>query len=146
MYLFPTVKILANVLLIKYWTQSPLVILILINKFSEEYQSQNINKFIHTQPTLIPIHSSLEICLQIIGWHFIYLLNNNNNEKRPTGSEFSVHSHRTYDQWFSLHHSASSEGQYTYYNSMVVCGDQKKLPESCRLLVLVAKTKDKRSK
>lgn len=47
---------------------------------------------------------------------------------------------------FSLHHSASSERQYTYYNSMVVFGDQKKLPESCRLLVLVAKTKDKRSK
>lgn len=45
--------------------------------------------------------------------------------------------------YFSLHHSANRERQHTYYNSVVVFGDQKNLPQSCRLLVLVAKQKTK---
>lgn len=45
--------------------------------------------------------------------------------------------------YFSLHHSDSRERQHTYYNSVVVFGDQKNLPQSCRLLVLVAKQKTK---
>lgn len=45
--------------------------------------------------------------------------------------------------YFSLHHSSSRERQHTYYNSAVVFGHQKNLPQSCRLLVLVVKQKTK---